>query len=669
MKKLYFLLVALLFAGMVDAQTYLSEDFGSGQMPPDGWYQLPINTNWENSATNNAGGIAPECRFVGSQANSTARLISPNVDLQGADTAVLMFKHSYVRSGSGLDIGVAYKDGSNWISVWETTPNSNIDPEEITILLTGDAVSGSNFKFSFYVTGNFSACQSWYIDDVLLFSPVDFDAQMSTILTPDVISAPAPVIGKIKNLGTTVITEANLSWVSYGGTVYDSTFTGLNIGLLESAEVEFDGQWVSPEGAHDLKMYINTVNGTSDSDLSNDTLVKSINYSTIAFPVLPVFEEFTSSTCGPCASFNSGFVPWCAQNADDITLIKYQMNWPGSGDPYYTPEGGTRRSYYGVNAVPDLMGQGDNIGASVGAAQALLTAVQGQTTSYKIASSFTMSGSTINITTNILPFTNASARVHNVIVEKLTTGNVASNGETEFEHVMMKMMPSANGSTETFVSGVTTQLSYSYDMSQTFVEELDDLLVVVMIQNNSTKEVYQSAYGIENANHSSEARLSELTLDGEPLEGFDPNVYEYDVLLPLGTVEEPILNGTPMDDGAMMIVNMAFAIPGTASILVYSEDLGTTKEYKINYDFDYVGKEETPAAMISVYPNPANDVLYFNGLSNSDVSILTSSGKVLIQKSNFSGSSIDISNLTKGVYIVSIRTNEGQYVHKKIMVL
>lgn len=669
MKKLYFLLVALLFAGMVDAQTYLSEDFGSGQMPPDGWYQLPINTNWENSATNNAGGSSPECRFVGSQANSTARLISPNVDLQGADTAVLMFKHNYIRSGSGLDIGVAYKDGSNWISVWEVTPNSNIDPEEVTILLTGDAVSGSNFKFSFYVTGNFSACQSWYIDDVLLFSPVDFDAQMSSILTPDVISAPAPVIGKIKNLGTTVITEANVSWVSYGGTVYDSTFTGLNIALLESAEVEFDGQWVSPEGAHDLKMYINTVNGTTDSDQSNDTLVKSVNYSTIAFPVLPVYEEFTSSTCGPCASFNSGFVPWCQQNADDITLIKYQMNWPGSGDPYYTPEGGTRRSYYGVNAVPDLMGQGDNIGASVGAAQALLTAVQGQTTSYKIASSFTMSGSTINITTNILPFTNASARVHNVIVEKLTTGNVASNGETEFEHVMMKMMPSANGSTETFVSGVTTQLSYSYDMSQTFVEELDDLLVVVMIQNNSTKEVYQSAYGIENANHSSEARLSELTLDGEPLADFDPNVYEYEVLLPLGTVEEPILNGTPMDDGAMMIVNMAFAIPGTASILVYSEDLGTTKEYKVNYDFDYVGKEETPAALISVYPNPANDVLYFNGLNNSDVSILTSSGKVLIQKSNFSGSAIDISNLTKGVYIVSIRTSEGQYVHKKIMVL
>ncbi len=669
MKKLYFLLVALLMAGMVNAQTYLSEDFSSGEMPPDGWYQLPINSNWENSATNNAGGIAPECRFVGSQANSTARLISPNVDLQGADTAVLMFKHNYIKAGVGLSIGVAYKDGSNWVSLWEQTPMNNIDAEEVTILLTGDAVSGSNFKFSFYLTGNFAACNSWYFDDVLLFAPVDFDAQMSSILTPDVISAPAPVIGKIKNLGKTVITEANLSWVSYGGTVKDSTFSGLNIGLLESAEVEFDGQWVSPEGAHDLKMYINTVNGVSDTDQSNDTLVKSINYQTIEFPVLPVYEEFTSSTCAPCASFNSGFVPWCNQNADDIALVKYQMNWPGSGDPYYTPEGGTRRSYYGVNAVPDLFGQGDNIGASVGAAQALLTAVQGQTTTYKIASSFTMSGSTINITTNILPFTNSSARVHNVVVEKLTTGNVATNGETEFEHVMMKMMPSANGATETFTSGVTKQLTYSYDMSQTFVEELDDLLVVVMIQNGSTKDIYQSAYGIENANYSNEARLSDMTLDGQPLEGFDPNVYEYEVLLPLGTVEEPILNGTPMDDGAMMIVNMAFAIPGTASILVYSEDLGETKEYKVNYDYDYVGQEENPVDLISVYPNPAKDKLHFNGLDNSDVSVMTSSGKVVIQKNNFSGNVININDLSRGVYIVSIRTKTGQYVHKKIMVL
>lgn len=667
MKKLYFLLISLLLTGMLGAQTYLNEDFSSGTMPPDGWYQLPISTNWESSATNNAGGSAPECRFEGSQATSTARLITPMVDLEGADTAIFMFKHNYIRSGSGLSIGLAYQDGGNWISLWEVTPNSNIDPEEVTVLLTGDAVD--EHKYSFYATGNFAACQSWYIDDILIFVPVEFDAQMSSILTPDVISAPAQVIGKIKNLGKTVITEANVSWVSYAGIVRDSTFTDLDLELLESAELAFDGSWVSPPGSHDLTMYINSVNGTQDPNPENDTLTKTINYQSIEFPVLPVFEEFTSSTCGPCASFNTSFVPWCQQNADDIALVKYQMNWPGSGDPYYTAEGGTRRSYYGVNAVPDLFGQGAAIATSTSAAQQVLNAAQTQSSFYNIASSFEMTGSTINITTNILPFINESVRLYNVIIEKVTTGNVATNGETEFHHVMMKMMPSASGSSEVFQSGVPRQFTYTYDMSQTNAEEMDDLMVVVMLQNNTTKEIYQSGYGEQGVVYSSEARLSEMTLDGVLIEGFDPDVYEYDVKLPLGTVEEPVLNGVPMDDGAMMIVNMAFAIPGTASIKVFAENMYDSKEYIVNYTYDNVGQEETIKDLISVYPNPANEVLYFTGLDKSDVTILSSSGRVIMERNNFSGSSINIGNLSKGVYIVNIRTNEGQYVRKKIMVL
>ncbi len=667
MKKLYFLFISLIITGMLGAQTYLNEDFSSGTMPPDGWYQLPISSNWESSATSNAGGSSPECRFVGSQATSTARLITPMIDLEGADTAVFMFKHNYLRSGSGLSIGVAYQDGGNWISLWEVTPTSDIDPEDVTILLTGDAVD--DHKYSFYLTGNFSACDSWYIDDILIFVPVEFDAQMSSILTPDVISAPAQVIGKIKNLGKTAITEANLSWVSYAGIVKDSTFTGLDLGLLESAEVAFDGSWVSPPGSYNLKMYINSVNVTQDPNPDNDTLTKAINYQSIEFPVKPVFEEFTSSTCGPCASFNSGFVPWCQQNADDITLIKYQMNWPGSGDPYYTAEGGARRSYYGVNAVPDLFAQGGAIATSVSAAQAALNAAQNQTSFYSVASSFEMTGSTINITTNILPFTNASVRVYNVIIEKVTTGNIATNGETEFHHVMMKMMPSANGSSEVFQSGVPKQFTYTYDMSQTNAEEMDDLMVVVMLQDNSTKEIYQSGYGEDGVVYSDEARLSELTLDGVLIEGFDPDVYEYDVLLPVGTVEEPVLNGVPMHEGAMMIVNMAFAIPGTASIKVFAENLYDHKEYTVNYSYDYVGQDEEVKDLISIYPNPANDVLYFVGLDKSDVSILTSSGRLILERNNFSGSQIDISNLTQGVYIVRVRTNEGLYVNKKIMVL
>lgn len=670
MKKLYFLLVSLFLAGSINAQTILTEDFSSGDMPPAGWVHLPLSSGWYSNASANAGGVSPECDFRGFTYTGTARLISPYIDMSEVDTAVLMFKHKYIKVGSGLTIGVAIADGSSWIPVWETTPNQSIDAEDITVMLTGDQIASSNFRFSFFLTGNMSSVEDWYIDDIELSEPSNFDCKLLSINVPGVITQPAPVSCTILNLGNTTITDVNVSWVSYSGIEYDSTFVDLDIDLLESTELLFDGTWVSPLGNHDLKMWINDVNGLKDLNPDNDTLIKSIEYQSVVMPRLPLYEEFTSSTCAPCASFNSTFVPWCNTNADDLTLVKYQMNWPGSGDPYYTAEGGTRRTYYGVNSVPDLMCNGENIGASTAAAAAALTSASLLTSTLDIASTFTMSGSTINITTNILPFANSSGlKVYNVIAEKLTTGNVASNGETEFEHVMMKMMPSANGATESFVTGVPKQFSYTYDMSTTHVEEMDDLLVIVIVQDPSSKEVMQSAYGVMNTNYSNESRLSSITLDGEPLEGFDPDVLEYEVKLPLGTIQEPAIVGISMNADALVLTSMAFAIPGTAKLDVYAENRYNHKQYKINYVYDNVGVENDLEALISVYPNPANDKLTINGLKNANISLISTSGNTVLSRSNFSGSTIDISNITKGVYILDIKTNNNKSLRKKIIIL
>jgi len=670
MKKIYLLLVGILLAGFINAQPILTEDFSSGEMPPEGWVHLPLSSGWYNSATANAGGSTPECKFEGFTYTGTARLISPYIDMSEIDTAVLMFKHKYIKAGSGLTIGVAIADGSSWIPVWEITPTQNVGPEDITVLLTGDQIASSNFRFSFFLSGNMASVENWYIDDIELTAPSSFDCKLLSINTPGVITEPSPVVFSILNLGNTIIDEVNTTWVSYSGIEYDSTFTGLNLGLLESTELTFDGMWVSPLGNHDLKMWFNSVNGQTDINPENDTLVKSIEYQSVVLPRIPIYEEFTSSTCSPCASFNSSFVPWCATHANEITLVKYQMNWPGSGDPYYTAEGGTRRNYYGVNAVPDLFCNGDGIGASTGAANSALASASLLTSTLDIASSFTMSGSTISITTNILPFANSSGlKVYNVIVEKLTTGNVSSNGETEFEHVMMKMMPSANGISSSFVTGMPSQFSYTYDMATTHVEEMDDLLVVVIVQDPSTKEVMQSSYGLMNANYSNEARLSMITLDGEPLEGFDPNIYEYEVKLPLGTFEEPVIAGTPMHNGALILTSMAFVIPGTAKLDVYAEDRYEHKQYKINYVYDNVSVQNEVEALISIYPNPAYDKLYINGLENANISIISSSGSVVLRKHNFSGSLIDISNINKGVYILDIQNKSNKIIRKKVIIL
>ncbi len=666
MKKIYTLLVVLLFSTAMFGQTFLSEDFSGGQMPPPGWLSLPFGDNWSTSTTSNAGGSSPECVFTGSPM-SNARLISPVVDLTGMDTVILLFKHAY--SGQGASIGVALWESYAWVPIWEITPVGSAGPEDVQIMITNPSVGTSSFKFSFYLTGNIAGVNNWYIDDIVLFYPPNLDASMSNINVPSIITGPEPVAGTIKNLGNTTITDVSVSWESYSGIVYDSAFTGLSLELLESFDFDFDGLWVQPFGTHNLKMWINSVNGGMDDDQNNDTLTKSIAYLGHIIQARPCFEEFTSSTCAPCYSFNLGFVPWTVTNADDITLIKYQMNWPGAGDPYYTPEGGTRRGYYGVTYVPDLYCNGAQVNTSMGSVQSAFDAAMDKASTIEIASSFSITGTNINLTTTVLPFSNmGTKKVFSVLFEKVTTGNVASNGETEFHHVMMKMFPDASGATVTLNDKIPVSLSYTFDLSTTHVEELDDLMVGVMIQDQATKEIIQSGYGYQDAGYSSDARLSSITLDGEPLEGFSPDTVEHDVGSPLGTVVEPVIQVVPMDDGAITIITQAFQLPGTATIDVYSENLAVSNRYQINYTiFTAVGEKPVPS--VQIFPNPAKDHIYIIGLQKAKVAMYSVEGKLMLSQENFSGNVIDLSSLPRGIYILNIMTDNAIIIRKKIVVL
>jgi len=106
--------------------------------------------------------------------------------------------------------------------------------------------------------------------------------------------------------------------------------------------------------------------------------------------------------------------------------------------------------------------------------------------------------------------TGSNWRLMAVIAEKTTFKNVKTNGETEFTHVVKKMVPGPNGTTLSNLTKGTPQkfnLSYTFPdkyrlpnnasdrinlATETTVEDFWDLEVVVFLQNNSTKEVVQS---------------------------------------------------------------------------------------------------------------------------------------------------------------------------------
>jgi len=212
-----------------------------------------------------------------------------------------------------------------------------------------------------------------------------------------------------------------------------------------------------------------------------------------------LFEQFTSSTCGPCATMNNWLTPLLVNNAEKVIVVKYQMNWPAPGDPYYTAEGGTRRSYYAVNSVPYPFTNGVYTNTQ-SAIQNAINNGYAQPAEANITGYFRVSGNMIYLKTSVTPLiTGSNYVVHCVVNEKSTTGNKMNNGESIFHHVMMKMFPNGNGTTLSLTEGETIHFNFSHDMSTTKVEEMSDLEVAVFVQNKSTKAVLNAEYLTESS--------------------------------------------------------------------------------------------------------------------------------------------------------------------------
>jgi len=253
--------------------------------------------------------------------------------------------------------------------------------------------------------------------------------------------------------------------------------------------------------------------------------------SSITINKKPLMEDFTSSTCTPCADLNDELILWVEEHYDELTLLKYPVDWPGAGDLYYTNQIEERVDFYGVTWVPSVYINGNYADWQFANIIPVYEEALDDSSVLDIASSFYITGSQINISTNIFAYADLdNVSVHTVVFEKKTVENVGTNGETEFHHVVMKMIPSTTGTSTNFAQYETQNFSYTADLSSTFIEEYDDLGVVIFIQDPITKEVFQSAYSLENYTYGNDATLQSISIDGVNLEGFSPETFEYEII-------------------------------------------------------------------------------------------------------------------------------------------
>ncbi|MCU0442610.1 MAG: T9SS type A sorting domain-containing protein [Bacteroidia bacterium] len=354
----------------------------------------------------------------------------------------------------------------------------------------------------------------------------NFDVKLTSIKTNSYLglNQPEPIRYTFTNNGAQNVTSFRANYKINGGETVSQNVTGVNV--TGSGIGSYGGIHPTPfvptvKGVTSIKFWIDNINGDGlDANNLDDTLTTSLNVFNATVKRKSLYEVFTSSTCPPCRPGNETLQEVFRQRMGGYTVIKYQYNFPGAGDPYYTTEGASRGTYYGgISSVPSTFIDGGWDGNPNGMTTTIFDEFYNRPTVVGITGSQSRNGNTFTMTAKVKP-TDAlpgNYKIHFAILERVTIRNIKTNGEQEFHWVMKKMVPNANGAAISFASDAEQTITQSFTFPGNYrlpndaqpaniinlstehsVENFNELLGVVFIQNETTKEVVQSEWTVNN---------------------------------------------------------------------------------------------------------------------------------------------------------------------------
>jgi thiol-disulfide isomerase/thioredoxin len=446
---------------------------------------------------------------------SNEYLITDVIDLSGYSVMHATFKSfyygaTYQGATEVAEFLYSTNGGATWTSLGTLDPAGDWETQWIDVTA---ACGNANVQFAF----NYQDGGGWLyglgIDDFAVFAPYNFDVAMESLNMPTTLglnNAPFTFEGTLRNYGGATITSATINYSVNGGTPVTESLSGLSIAPYDTYTWTHTTAWnPSTTGTYSVDFYALPINGTFDQNTSNDNLNVSIEVLTATADRVVLAEEFTSSTCGPCASFNPGYKQLLDANSANtetgrVTSVKYQMNWPSPGnDPAYNQEAADRRVAYGISGVPDVVYSGSNIPTS----QANIDIVKDVPSLANLSAEWSATGNYIqcDATVNALADLGSNVVLHMAMIEKQINHSIQTNGETVFYHVFRKFMDGSNGHS---MSNMTAGNTYTHYANSTisvnaapaqgsfdFWIGTSNMDVIVWLQNTTTGEVLQSAYG------------------------------------------------------------------------------------------------------------------------------------------------------------------------------
>lgn len=217
-----------------------------------------------------------------------------------------------------------------------------------------------------------------------------------------------------------------------------------------------------------------------------------------------LIEDFSNVSCGPCVASNKILKSLSSSYGHDkLVVVKYATDFPSPNDPMYTVnkvDATARMFYYGILFTPTIFVDGIDkpIASDSNSIKEKIDENLLESPKFEMAASKSIVGEVIKVSGTIylqdaaeLDFSNLL--LHSIVIESTIEYSTppGSNGETEFKDVMRKMLPSNEGFSLVEIENMN-EISFNFETEIETYWKKDKLEIVLFIQDESSKKVYQA---------------------------------------------------------------------------------------------------------------------------------------------------------------------------------
>jgi thiol-disulfide isomerase/thioredoxin len=352
-----------------------------------------------------------------------------------------------------------------------------------------------------------------------------------------------------------------------------------------------------------------------------------------------LIEFFTSSTCGPCASNNPIMTAFMnAQNPELISSIGFHMNWPAPGnDPMYLynqTDNTTRRTFYGVNAIPAGFFDGTisiPLPYSQSNLQSYFDSRKNVLSPVTIIVRDSTYGDSVLVRVNLQCetfLTNPNVTLYMAVFEDLIHYNSppGTNGEIDFHNVMRKMLPSGNGTQLVLTPGYNKEFTFRYKMDPIWTASRIHSLVYIQ---GADKEIMNAAKTLSNFSLMTSSSFFSVTQGQAAVKNFkvkipyvasgfnSPVTFTSEIQPTNAGLSVAFPSGTTISnfpDSLSVQINSTASVPTGTYKVILTGTSASGKVHKITVDF-LVGKNYVTISANKSYLNISVDNVNYLGAS------------------------------------------------------